>query len=130
VVLELTPVRAMVDPDQLRQVLLNLLRNAFQAASAGGRVRVSLDVEADGAPRLRVWDSAGSIPETHLGRIFEPFFTTRSGGTGLGLSSAHSIVRAHGGRIQVSSAPHAGTEFVVALPPAAEETQGARAGGG
>ncbi len=130
VVLELTPVRARVDPDQLRQVLLNLLRNAFQAAGAGGRVRVSLDVGEEGAPQLRIWDSAGAIPEEHLGRIFEPFFTTRSGGTGLGLSSAHSIVRAHGGRIQVSSAPQVGTEFVVALPSAAEEMQGARAGGG
>ena len=131
VVQELTPVRAMVDPDQLRQVLLNLLRNAFQAAAAvGGRVRVSLDVGVEGGPRLRVWDSAGAIPEAHLSRIFEPFFTTRSGGTGLGLSSAHSIVRAHGGRIQVSSAPESGTEFVVALPRAAEEMQGARAGGG
>jgi two-component system sensor histidine kinase PilS (NtrC family) len=131
VALELTPVRARVDPDQFRQVLLNLLRNAFQAAGAGGRVRVALEVEGEeGTPRLRIWDSAGAIPEEHLGRIFEPFFTTRSGGTGLGLSSAHSIVRAHGGRIQVSSAPRMGTEFVVALPPAAEEMQGARAGGG
>lgn len=129
VALELKPVRAMVDPDQLRQVLLNLLRNAFQAA-AGGRVRVSLDVEADGSARLSIWDSAGAIPESQLGRIFEPFFTTRSGGTGLGLSSAHSIVRAHGGRIQVSSAPEMGTEFVITLPAAAEEVQGARAGGG
>ncbi|XXF81655.1 ATP-binding protein [Myxococcaceae bacterium GXIMD 01537] len=130
VVLELTPVRAQVDPDQIRQVLVNLLRNAFQAAGPGGRVRVSLTVEADGTPQLRVWDSAGAIPEAHLGRIFEPFFTTRSGGTGLGLSSAHSIVRAHGGRIHVTSAPQSGTEFMVALPLAGEETQGARPGGG
>jgi two-component system sensor histidine kinase PilS (NtrC family) len=130
VVQELTPVQAQVDPDQIRQVLLNLLRNAFQAAGPGGRVRVSLDVGPDGEPSLRVWDSAGAIPEEHLGRIFEPFFTTRCGGTGLGLSSAHSIVRAPGGRIQVHSAPQVGTEFMVALHPAAEETQGARPGGG
>ncbi len=127
--LELTPVSAGVDPDQLRQVLLNLVRNAFEAAGGGGRVRVSL-TQAEGVARLRVWDSAGAIPESHLGRIFEPFFTTRSGGTGLGLATAYSIVRAHEGRLQVTSSPEAGTEFTVELPLAAEEVQGARVGSG
>ncbi len=127
--LDLRPVSAMVDPDQLRQVLLNLVRNAFEAAGAGGRVRVSLASEG-GLVRLCVWDSAGAIPESHLGRIFEPFFTTRSGGTGLGLATAYSIVRAHEGRLQVTSTPEMGTEFTVELPLAAEEVQGARASSG
>lgn len=127
--LDLQPVTALVDPDQLRQVLLNLVRNAFEAVGAGGRVRVSLSGEGQAA-RLSVWDSAGAIPESHLGRIFEPFFTTRSGGTGLGLATAYSIVRAHEGRIQVSSTPKAGTEFTVELPLAAEEVQGASASSG
>jgi len=127
--LDLQPVTATVDPDQVRQVLLNLVRNAFEAAREGGRVRVSLSSEGEMA-RLSVWDSAGAIPESHLGRIFEPFFTTRSGGTGLGLATAYSIVRAHEGRIQVSSTPKAGTEFMVELPLAAEEVQGASASSG
>jgi two-component system sensor histidine kinase PilS (NtrC family) len=127
--LELQPVTATVDPDQVRQVLLNLVRNAFEAAGPGGRVRVSLASEGQMA-RLSVWDSAGAIPESHLGRIFEPFFTTRSGGTGLGLATAYSIVRAHEGRIQVSSTPAAGTEFMVELPLATEEVQGASASSG
>jgi two-component system sensor histidine kinase PilS (NtrC family) len=127
--LELRPVAATVDPDQLRQVLLNLARNAFEAAGAGGRVRVSLAAEG-GMARLSVWDSAGSIPESHLGRIFEPFFTTRSGGTGLGLATAYSIVRAHEGRLQVASTPETGTEFTVELPLAEQEVQGARASSG
>lgn len=127
--LELHPVTAMVDPDQVRQVLLNLVRNAFEAAGAGGRVRVSLSSQGEMA-RLSVWDSAGAIPESHLGRIFEPFFTTRSGGTGLGLATAYSIVRAHEGRIQVSSTPKEGTEFSVELPLAMEEVQGASASSG
>ncbi|HYI00168.1 two-component system sensor histidine kinase NtrB [Hyalangium sp.] len=127
--LELQPVAAMVDPDQVRQVLLNLVRNAFEAVGTGGSVRVTLSGEG-GMARLCVWDSAGSIPESHLGRIFEPFFTTRSGGTGLGLATAYSIVRAHEGRMQVTSTPEAGTEFVVELPLAAEEVQGARASSG
>jgi two-component system sensor histidine kinase PilS (NtrC family) len=127
--LDLRPVRAMLDPDQLRQVLLNLTRNAFEATGPGGKVRVSLKGE-EGMARLCVWDSAGAIPESHLGRIFEPFFTTRSGGTGLGLATAYSIVRAHEGRLQVTSSPQAGTEFTVELPLAAEEVQGARASSG
>nr|WP_239577566.1 ATP-binding protein [Archangium primigenium] len=112
----LTPLRVSVDADQIRQVLINLLRNAFQAAGPGGRVRVELR-EADGQGRLSVWDSAGSIPEAHLSRIFEPFFSTREGGTGLGLSTAHSLVRAHGGTLRVSSSPRDGTEFLIHLPP-------------
>ncbi|KFE59554.1 two-component system sensor histidine kinase NtrB [Hyalangium minutum] len=129
--LDLQPVAAAVDPDQVRQVLLNLLRNAFEAVDSKGKVRLSLSAEGNMA-RLSVWDSAGSIPESNLGRIFEPFFTTRSGGTGLGLATAYSIVRAHEGRMQVTSSPEAGTEFVVELPlaVASEEVQGARASGG
>ena len=113
--LSLSEVSANFDPDQIRQVLLNLIRNACTAAGAGGKVRVSLAQTAAG-PVIRVWDSAGSIPESHLACIFDPFFTTREGGSGLGLSIAHSIVQAHGGMIQVSSSPESGTQFVVALP--------------
>lgn len=111
----LSPVRAELDAGQLRQVLINLLRNAFAAVGPGGRVRVTVDAP-EGHPRVRIWDSAGSIPAQDLDRIFEPFYTTREGGTGLGLSTAHSIIRAHGGMIQVSSSPTEGTEFVVGLP--------------
>jgi two-component system sensor histidine kinase PilS (NtrC family) len=111
-------------------VLLNLLRNAFEVVGGGGRVKVTLSAGEGGVVLLRVWDSAGAIPESHLGRIFEPFFTTRSGGTGLGLATAYSIVRAHEGRMLVTSSPEAGTEFTVELPLAAEEVQGARAGSG
>ncbi|WP_233582690.1 nitrogen regulation protein NR(II) [Corallococcus sp. CA053C] len=106
---------APVDPDQLRQVLINLVRNGCQAAGAKGTVRVAL-ARADGEAQIRVWDSAGSITEEMMGHLFEPFFTTRSGGTGLGLSTAHSIIRAHGGTIRVTSQPAEGTEFLVGLP--------------
>jgi two-component system sensor histidine kinase PilS (NtrC family) len=109
-------------------VLLNLLRNALEAAKPGGKVRVSVE-SVPGGPRIHVWDSAGAIPPANLRRIFEPFFTTRDRGTGLGLSTAHSIVQAHGGTISVSSTPQRGTEFVVELP-AALEARLARAGGG
>ncbi|WP_395840588.1 nitrogen regulation protein NR(II) [Archangium violaceum] len=111
----LAPLRVPVDADQLRQVIINILRNAFQAAGKKGRVRVMLEAVGEEA-RLRIWDSAGSIPAADLTRIFEPFFSTREGGTGLGLSTAYSIVRAHGGNIRVSSSPQEGTEFLIQLP--------------
>lgn len=106
---------AAVDPDQLRQVLINLVRNGFQAAGPKGEVKVGL-ARSEKEAQIRVWDSAGSITEEMMGHLFEPFFTTRDGGTGLGLSTAHSIIRAHGGSIRVRSDPAEGTEFVVGLP--------------
>lgn len=118
VTLEVEPVtvEALGDTDQLRQVLINLIRNALVATQPSGRVRVSAAIK-NGQPQFSVWDSAGKIPQADLLRIFEPFYTTRDGGTGLGLSTAHSIVRSHGGTISVSSAPAFGTQFVVALRP-------------
>ncbi|MBF5044735.1 PAS domain-containing protein [Aggregicoccus sp. 17bor-14] len=112
---QVAAVEAEVDPDQMRQVLLNLLRNALQATGAGGEVRVQLEASG-GEARLRVWDSAGSVPAEDLVRIFEPFVSSRPGGTGLGLSTAHAIVQAHGGMIEVTSSPQAGTEFTITLP--------------
>lgn len=104
-----------VDPDQMRQVLLNLVRNALQAAGPSGRVRVGLERDAERAC-ISVWDSAGGISPALMPRLFEPFFTTREGGTGLGLATAHSIVTAHGGTIRVTSGRREGTEFKVLLP--------------
>lgn len=108
-------VLATADEAQLRQVLINLVRNALVAAGAGGVVRVRVRDEG-GKAQIIVWDSAGKIPATDLRRIFEPFYTTHTGGTGLGLSTAHSIISAHGGSISVTSSPASGTEFVVSLP--------------
>ena len=125
----LSPVRAPVDPSQLKQVLLNLLHNAFAAVRPSGRVEVETFAR-EGRARVRVWDSAGAIREDHLVRIFEPFFTTRQGGTGLGLSTAHSIVRAHQGQIHVTSSPTRGTEFIVDLPLETVSEEGRHAGAG
>ncbi|MFZ5468504.1 MAG: two-component system sensor histidine kinase NtrB [Myxococcota bacterium] len=112
---ELADVTCEVDDGQIRQVLINLLRNAFAAVGEGGVVKVVVD-QADGQVQLRVWDSAGSIDPKDAPRLFEPFYTTREGGTGLGLSTAYSIVAAHGGKIRLASSPSTGTEFVVGLP--------------
>lgn len=117
-----SPVLGLGDAAQLQQVVINLVRNALAAVGPGGRVRVVVTMRGN-QPEIRVWDSAGRIPASDLTRIFEPFYSTRPGGTGLGLSTAHTIVRGHGGEISVRSAPSDGTEFVVALQSAARVTR-------
>lgn len=111
----LEPVDAVVDAAQVKQALINLLRNAVAAAGRAGSVRVEASLD-ERTPALRVWDSAGTIPQEDLDRIFEPFFTTREGGTGLGLSTVKAIVTAHGGTISVRSNPAQGTTFEVRFP--------------
>jgi two-component system NtrC family sensor kinase len=104
-------------PQQIVQVLVNMLINAGQATAAGGQVRVSTQREGDGA-RVEIHDTgAGLSPEARK-HLFEPFFTTRPHGTGmgLGLAVAHGIVTGHGGRIEVDSQPGQGTCFTVHLP--------------
>lgn len=111
----LTPTTALVDAAQLRQVLINLLRNAGAAVRAShGRVRIRVGT-TEQSPVVEVWDSAGSIAEDDRQRIFEPFFSKAEGGSGLGLSTVHSIVQAHGGTITVASNPATGTTFSVKL---------------
>lgn len=97
--------------------LTNLLENALQAAAAvaGGRVR--LGVRRDGESlSFRVEDNGAGMTPAVAARLFEPFFTTRSEGTGLGLAIARGVVRAHGGNIEVNSAPSHGSEFILTLP--------------
>lgn len=102
---------------QLRQLVLNLVRNALEAMPEGGRLSVDLAAAPDGSlVVLRVGDTGVGIPETDIGRIFEPFFTSKDEGTGLGLVISRQIVEAHGGRITVDSEPGHGTVFSVTLP--------------
>jgi len=109
------PVPALVDPDMIQQVLLNLLLNALEASRAGGRVVVRLQQDA-ATLRLEVHDDGCGIPPENLSKIFNPFFTTKEKGTGLGLANAHRIIEMHGGRLDVSSSPAAGTTFCITLP--------------
>lgn len=104
-------------PSQLNQVFMNLLVNAAQAIAEFGRITVRTGAEGDHVC-VSVADTGSGIPSEHLSRIFDPFFTTKpvGKGTGLGLSVSYNIVRRHGGRIEVDSAPGRGTTFCVWLP--------------
>lgn len=102
------------DSEQLRQVILNLLRNAFAAAGPGGWVRLSTG-SAEGKAFLRIMDSGPGIPAELRKKVFDPFFTTKDEGTGLGLAICERIVRQHEGRLELECGAQ-GTSFTVWLP--------------
>jgi signal transduction histidine kinase len=116
------------DPNQLRQLLTNLMTNAIEAMDPGGRVNVRVshmpeDAEPASAGQplparvtIEVRDDGPGISEDDLERIFSPFFTTKPQGTGLGLSIVRKVVDAHDGIIEATSAPGLGTAFRVTLP--------------
>jgi two-component system, NtrC family, sensor histidine kinase HydH len=104
-----------LDPEQIKQVLLNLVINAVQATLKGGEI-VLRAVANDTCVRFEVQDQGAGIAEEDLERIFNPFFTTREEGTGLGLSIADRIVSQHGGRIEPLRNPDRGMTFSVTLP--------------
>ncbi|MFZ5479918.1 MAG: ATP-binding protein [Myxococcota bacterium] len=111
------PVPAKVDPQQLEQVIANLVNNARDAMPGGGHIRLATAVR-DGRAAIVVADDGAGMDRATLSRIFEPFFTTkeRGKGTGLGLSTAYGIVSQSGGTIEVESEPGVGTTFTVFLP--------------
>jgi len=101
----------------VRGVCMNLMLNAVQAMSAGGRLTVTTRGDREKIT-LAISDTGPGIPPEHLNRIWDPFFTTKSvgQGTGLGLSITHRIVSHHGGQITVDSAPGKGARFEIELP--------------
>jgi signal transduction histidine kinase len=106
------------NPDQLEQVLVNVILNALDACSPGGQVLLRA---REGDPRglaLEVEDDGAGIPDELRNRIFDPFFTTkkRGKGTGLGLTVVEQLVRSHGGRIEVASAVGQGTRVRILWP--------------
>ena len=105
----------LVDPAQIKQVLLNLLLNSIEAMDRPGCITLST-VALNGHLELIVTDTGPGIPSKELPRVFDPFYTTKASGTGLGLSVVHSIIREHGGRVSVDSAHGRGTTFRIQLP--------------
>src|SRR3989441_153674 len=106
---------APLDPAQIKQVLVNLLKNAMQAMSKGGVLTVQTGSGADGV-WISIADAGCGIPQDQLNRIFEPFFTTKKKGSGLGLMIVQRIVREHAGLIKLESHVGQGTTFRIWLP--------------
>jgi two-component system sensor histidine kinase HydH len=109
----LAPARWALDGARLRQVLVNLLRNAMEASPDGAEASVGRE---DGTLVFRVRDHGAGLPAGEPERIFEPFYTTRAQGTGLGLAVARRIVEQHGGTLTAATHPGGGAEFRVAIP--------------
>ena len=105
---------ADIDSAKIQQVITSLVHNALEAVTRGGRVSVAV-LPVDGHAHIRVTDDGPGIPSDVLPRIYEPFFSTKEGGTGMGMSIAHSLVALHHGTIEVATSSR-GTTFDVALP--------------
>ena len=101
-----------VDPDQVKEALVNLLANAREAMPDGGHVTVTIGQD-HGRVAIEIADTGCGIAPDQLARIFEPFFTTKNSGTGLGLTNVKRLVEDNGGTIEVHSEPGTGTRFVL-----------------
>ncbi len=120
---DLPPV--LVAPDQMTQVLLNLLINMIEAMPSGGLIDLAARVEPSHSPKfgrealvLTLVNDGPPIPPEHLDHVFDPFFTTKPGGTGLGLFVTHNIVQQHGGTLTVKNLEDDwGVAFTLSLPP-------------
>lgn len=113
---EVRGINLSCDPDQMKQVFINLFLNALAATEAGGKVMIEGKEMPDGRLSITVSDTGVGIKEEDLPHVFDPFFTTKSTGTGLGLAVVHKIMEAHGGEIVISSYPGGGTEVNLLIP--------------
>ncbi len=106
-----------IDKDQIKQVLLNIIRNAFDAVSPQGKVEVTAQWQATSQKVLiMVKDDGIGMDQQTITRMFDPFFTTKENGTGLGMAVTYQIIRNHGGEIKVNSIPGIGSTFIISLP--------------
>ncbi|MBN1355776.1 PAS domain-containing protein [bacterium] len=116
-----------IDPEQIRQVIDNLIRNALQAIPENGQIRVQVEnrhlkdgevvsLEESDYVKITISDTGCGIPPDIQTRVFDPYFTTKSDGSGLGLTVSYAIIKHHRGHISFDSTPGGGTSFVVYLP--------------
>jgi signal transduction histidine kinase len=112
--------RALGDPEQIRIVLSNLIRNAREAMASGGELRLSARQAGDNAVVV-VADTGTGISAEHLHRIMEPLYSTKARGLGLGLAMARAILEKNGGSLHVTSEPDKGSTFTVYLKAVASE---------
>jgi signal transduction histidine kinase len=104
------------DPEQLKEVLVNLVVNACEAMEKKGGSIVIREERLGSRPIIRLSDDGPGIPESIQEKVFQPFFTTKESGTGLGLSIASRIIEEHAGKLEVTSKEGEGTAFIITLP--------------
>ncbi len=110
------PLLVECEANQLKQVFINLFKNAMEAMPSGGKLTIELAETEGQQVSVVVADEGVGIPESHIPRLGEPFFTTKEEGTGLGLVISYKIVENHGGQLMIHSQPHQGTSVVVLFP--------------
>jgi signal transduction histidine kinase len=114
------------DPDQLKEVLVNLVLNACEVMVNGGVITIREEEKGEAplgpAAVIRVSDNGPGIPESVRDKVFQPFFSTKEEGTGLGLSIASRIIEEHGGRLELESKAKKGAAFVITLPLGKDES--------
>jgi two-component system NtrC family sensor kinase len=115
--------KVVLNPVELEQVFVNLIRNGIEAAAGSPTILITSE-QVGSTVRICVMDNGRGVSRADRSRIFDPFYTTRQaeGGTGLGLSLAYGIVADHGGTIHVDGAAEGGTRMIVDLPAYGEET--------
>ncbi|NHN30490.1 PAS domain-containing sensor histidine kinase [Paenibacillus agricola] len=106
--------KLLLDDKEIKQLLLNLLRNSMEAMEAGGKVIVKTRRVMDKV-ELRISDTGCGIPPDKMSQLFEPFYTTKDSGTGLGLTVCLNIVERHGGTLSIESEEGTGTSIVILL---------------
>jgi two-component system sensor histidine kinase PilS (NtrC family) len=112
------------DPGQLKQVFINLIKNAADAIGECGEIRISVARDPGGRSlNVVVSDTGCGMDESQLKDVFNPFFTTKANGMGIGLSVAEKLIRSHGGQISVESRMGEGTAFTISLPCRREQGQ-------
>jgi signal transduction histidine kinase len=103
------------DPKQIKQVFINLFKNAEEAMPEGGNISIS-SWQIDGSVNVAISDTGHGISVEYIKRIFEPFYTNKKKGTGLGLAITRKILEDHGGSISVESIEGQGSTFIISLP--------------
>jgi two-component system sensor kinase FixL len=110
----------VVDPGQIQQAILNLVRNSLDALSGrsagGGHIAIRTALTPEGEVKLSVTDNGPGVSAQAMKRIFDPFFSTKENGTGLGLAITHTIARAHGGSVSYQPNVPSGACFYILLP--------------
>jgi len=104
------------EPNQLKQVLINLIKNAIESMREGGQIKIKTEACKDDFVKVMVVDEGCGISEEKLKKLGEPFYTTKERGTGLGLMVSYKIIKEHGGKVDVKSKEGIGTSFSILLP--------------